>query len=644
VLYSPKLVDYVRTDERGLAATGRSGAYLMQGAATRPSGVGLVLLYVQWGDQPYDSPTDGSSMLRAAVLLPDGHGFGDLPLGVVRARATAQIVTSKAAGLVFVVGDFVREGRQLVALAADDRGLGELWRVPVARSIQLFADAEARAAHALVTMAEGAALHCLTGERPAFATLAADSAPALPDIELPAAVGLVVRSVAPPEAASARGARACAWPSSTVTDRAEAYRDVAPLLREPEHRQRIDELLATESDVVTLLALVRSGLVRPSEPALTHRLAATHGHEPWARLMLAEGHLHAGEAAQALGVLAAEPLALADAPVVQHAAHLRALCLLALGQDDAARNALHAGSAAEAHACPLAPLADWLEALAASRTRLAGFADTETCGAFLHCVRSADEHLEAGRWEAALDVLDRASTWRERDAQGMARLATAWLQLRATNGIEDARKRRALAEFAEGATAPGWRRRRLGSTSWSDERLAELLRDARAWLGDAARAVVGASSTAETGCSDSARNPALALAGVDGLADPADVRGMLPRTESSRVFDRHIAGLLAQAEAQWDRGNRIRLAGLVLDAELPGAAHLAAAGEQLLGLVQPGPEVALAVPLAAVLRRLARWSPRLATFLAAPVLHGPFSRFPLVLVRRDAVGFGNVTP
>ncbi len=148
----------------------------------------------------------------------------------------------------------------------------------------------------------------------------------------------------------------------------------------------------------------------------------------------------------------------------------------------------------------------------------------------------------------------------------------------------------------------------------------------------------GRSGSGRTATTD----PVLALADSDDLPDPVPLR-VLRKGELGAFFDGFVAALCSQAERCWASGNHIRLMGVVMSSELPAARALAVAGEQLLGIRQEGDYVVLALPLAAAVRRIARWPIAIATLLSRTVFEGSYRQFPLVVVRSGEIGFGNIT-
>jgi hypothetical protein len=102
-------------------------------------------------------------------------------------------------------------------------------------------------------------------------------------------------------------------------------------------------------------------------------------------------------------------------------------------------------------------------------------------------VRAADAHLARSDHEGVIALFDRALHHRIREAQGLARLATAHLARPAQSPAERLQKSLALATFQDSLNEPrvGYRAELLlAGATWPEDRLAALAAQAEAWLAE----------------------------------------------------------------------------------------------------------------------------------------------------------------
>jgi len=634
VVYSRHLHGYVRTDALGRGGFEQHRPFLLHGAVARPSGSGAALLYSRWKE----TAGEVGPMLQIAALLPNNRGYGEVDLGHVRADSRVELVTSSTAERVFVVAEMTGSGRQLIAVELGDRGVAEHWRVPVPE-LRLLGDAEGRAAFALHDDGDRVVLHELTAECPkpggdavAPGWRAARPMPErLPDVA-PAIARLGARMGNGEEAAGA-------W---TEREYEAACRDLLPLLDAGVREQRVLGFLASGPDEVKLLAAQRAGMFAGAGSEVVARLwSLANGRAPGAVLLRAQQRAGAGDPAGALVELADVELTGATAGMVAQLARLRSACHLAAGDASAARAELHAAAVGESAAALPDAFAAWLDELQPARRREATAAPG-TLREFLGCIRAAERHLDASDHPTALAPLDQPAIWRQRDVQAIARLAAAWLGIgEGAGAVARVRRDRALAEFVAlfEANDP-WNGNRLGESSWPLARLAGIARAAEACLGAGAGGprLDDVRPYVRTATSD----PVLALTGTAGVATGLR-RRVMHRSELAGFFDDYTVALLDQAKACWDRRHDVRMAGFVLEADLPSARALADVASRLLGIEQALPCTAVAVPLGAALRRLSTSPGAVGALLSRPILEGPFRRFALVYMGHDAIGFGNIT-
>ena len=104
---------------------------------------------------------------------------------------------------------------------------------------------------------------------------------------------------------------------------------------------------------------------------------------------------------------------------------------------------------------------------------------------FAEVVQKADALLAEKLFEKVLELFERRLFWMEREAQSMARLASAHLALPADTSAARLRKSLALALFAGSVTPCKLSDRHeiiVPGATWSDERLSNLAAEAESWL------------------------------------------------------------------------------------------------------------------------------------------------------------------
>ena len=174
---------------------------------------------------------------------------------------------------------------------------------------------------------------------------------------------------------------------------------------------------------------------------------------------------------------------------LDHFHHLSALSLAALGDLDEARRhaALAQASMAPLSACMLqiSQLTAALDALVTPVTEADLALDAPAVRQMIAVLRAADARLAAGDPAGAVGVLDRPLVWDVTEAQSLARIAAAYLDLPCRGPGERLRKAMALATFV-GAVPHG----RLGEQvdmlapgfAWGPDRIASIRQAALAWL------------------------------------------------------------------------------------------------------------------------------------------------------------------
>jgi hypothetical protein len=253
------------------------------------------------------------------------------------------------------------------------------------------------------------------------------------------------------------------------------------------------------------------------------RLEAAAGDDPAERVKVVQAVLHGGWHDAAAGLLARLEAGHADDPRVliarftvlaaryafaelvpeleaagparftgqalDHYHHLFALSRAALGDFDEARRQI---ALAEATALPVSNCMVQIKALRAALDALAEpvtdedlALDRPTVRQHAAVLKAADERLAAGDPAGAIAVLERPLIWDVQEAQSLARLATAYLELPSGTPGERLRKALALATFVactrcdqsndrQEMLAPG--------RAWGEARIATLERAAIAWL------------------------------------------------------------------------------------------------------------------------------------------------------------------
>jgi hypothetical protein len=619
VIYSRHLVDYVSANALGHSIRRYADTHLFVGATSRPCGNGAAILRKVWTGQ-HQAP-----VLRLGAILPHGPGFGEIDLGLTAANGHASLVSSKLENRVFVVAHLLESGLTLMCVEASPRGVSESWRISAPGPIALFGDAEGHAAHALVCLGTRVQILRLTAEPPTSAMTwhnalgtwgpdtSADAAPRLESI------------------------LDSNWLAPDLAERTAACRDLLPMLSAGELHERTSKLLAADLDLTSLAALHRSGALASQDEALARHLnpqrSSAHA------VLCAEVNARAGRFVQALSCLEFAADRLSDAVTRQHVHYLRALCHLAAGDEAAARTELALAKATHHDDRDARALREWLDLLNTGR---APTPEWRRAAALYGRLTTADLHLLNGNWGEACDLLDEPQTWLQEDLQAISRLAAAWLELAVEEPRGEVRKRRVLAAFIKLAANARPRLDLLwGQKQWPAERLAALLVRARNWLGpfDEGAVITKNAGRARTETSD----PVLALASSRSVPEgPVSIR-LLGKPELKTAFDTFVAPLCAQAGACWDKGLPLRLMGLAIPASQSGASALGWAGETLLDTSQEGEHVLIALPLAAAIRRFARWPIIISALLRRTLFEGSNTQFPLALVRDGEIGLGNIT-
>ena len=169
----------------------------------------------------------------------------------------------------------------------------------------------------------------------------------------------------------------------------------------------------------------------------------------------------------------------------QHLHHLRAMALLQLDRDEDAMAELLLRQRLEQTGCMVGALIE-LAAPLPEPLRDSDWGEGQPLIRRLHgAVRTADERLSQGDARGALWALDRRPLWMTRELQGLARLATAWLELEPQGGPEFFRKNLTLAAFLQ-AYAGLERHKRYNlpypRRRWSDQRLDEVQKRCHDWI------------------------------------------------------------------------------------------------------------------------------------------------------------------
>ncbi len=418
----------------------------------------------------------GIAFVRAE---PVSDGFFRLTSGIefpLAMRSGANMVASsleQRLGFVLVhYNDFVRE---LMAVEVEDGELRELYRVPVPFYTILICDRWARRTFALVSGETELTVFEL-GRRP----------PEIPLPALPEADDWVFPELLSPFS--------CWEIPADLPEQANLLHTLQRLgsTSKTKARRWIEDYVAgTEGDPYHLVYISRS--LRQSEffeqvrEPLIRRWAEDHpGHTGFAML---EAEVAADEKRWQDVVEILRQVEIRDRDVtecyVAHYYHLLGLGLLYSGEAGEALAAFEKSLEYEKYGiCDLDPLVHLAQPMAESPEPEEWAVDKPVMRQLLGALRTADQALERGDPEAALEVLERPLIWRTVEVQSAARLAAAHLELDDSRPAGRYRQRLALAFFLDVHHRDTGERREilLPDLSWERERLDELEERVTAWL------------------------------------------------------------------------------------------------------------------------------------------------------------------
>ena len=286
------------------------------------------------------------------------------------------------------------------------------------------------------------------------------------------------------------------WCAQEVSENGESIRQYVTLRKLPASLRpaAVEELEAKHAaDPKALMTLFYATITGPwpdLAASLLSRVRASYPEDP--RVLLGSFALPAvrrdwralGEALDAL-----DPTALASfgAFDLKHHHHLRATAHAALGYLDEARRALALAEAIPGGGCaePLKPLRAALDALVDPITPDDLARDRPGVRQSLAVLQAADARLALGDAAGAIALLERPLIWDLAEAQSLARLAAAYLELSCVTPGERLRKALALATFLDCAGNPlGDDRREALAPGmlYAEARIDALRRAALVWM------------------------------------------------------------------------------------------------------------------------------------------------------------------
>ena len=384
----------------------------------------------------------------------------------------AAMVPSLGAGMVFARFRRKEGGDVLVALRSAGRGVPmvEAYRCPAPARMMLAHDTSARRAFAVVDHGAGIQVVELGPDPPAFV----DAGP--------------VHEIVAPFANRT-------WCMSTSEENTKAiYQYVALRKLAPDARaaeiQRLEAAAGDDpAELLKVFQAVLHGAWYDPAAALLARIDARHPGDP--RVLVARFTLLAARYAFAELVpeLEAAGPGRFSGQALDHFHHLLALSRAALGDLDEARRQI---ALADASAHPMSPCLSQLKPLRAALDALVLpvtdedlALDRPTVRQHVAVLRAADERLAAGDPAGAVAILERPLIWDVHEAQSLARLAAAYLDLPSPTAGDRLRKALALATFfgCVASSRVGERDDMLApGTAYGEARIEALRSAALAWL------------------------------------------------------------------------------------------------------------------------------------------------------------------
>jgi hypothetical protein len=471
----------------------------------RPGGGGKVALFdvppLTWGDLPYPPARDDGGGSEGEL-----EGTGDEDLGAERWIA---IATSSSAALTFIRHSSGKDRHKLVALERKGDDVGVRYLADAGRATILAHDAGCGHVAAVEIHGEEVAVVPLGADTPVIPARAYETIHNIPQVRpfLWCRMRIGARKAPPP----------------AIT---EQLRDVAA--DERARRIREAEETASADDLVSWYWALKDGSHKEEADALLARLAERFPDHPELRLIVADGFARQGAWRWVNELLVAVDPSVFEPRAAQHLHHLLAAAATESGDLDAAQAQLSLAYRLfppHLSLCEYQPLA---MVVSTARGDEVVRDDRRPIVRFIRAVVEADKALSDGDIGAALQALDQALVWQEREVQSLARLAYAFLATPEVDAGSRSKKLWSLASYLnalEGnrleAIVPG--------AVWPADRLREIELCAREWL-----------DGYQAGGPEPTLRSALPRLSRPSAAEPVAADTSEAKKESQRLFDEGI--------------------------------------------------------------------------------------------------------